>query len=56
MLSITVRKRLRDYVLDARLIIADAGITALPGANGSGKTTLLNMIAGISSPDEMGIY
>lgn len=52
MLSIAVKKRLRDFELNVRLEIDDAEVIALTGGNGSGKTTLLNLIAGIDRPDE----
>ncbi len=50
MLSIDVRKRLREFELDIRLDVPD-GVTLLMGPSGSGKTTLLRLIAGVLQPD-----
>ncbi|MSO55600.1 MAG: ATP-binding cassette domain-containing protein [Acidobacteria bacterium] len=51
MLSISVRKRLGDFSLDARWTSAQP-IVALVGPSGSGKTLTLQCIAGLITPDE----
>jgi molybdate transport system ATP-binding protein len=50
MLSVTVKKKLGDFALDAAF--ESAGAAALFGPSGSGKTSLISMIAGLIRPDE----
>jgi ABC-type sulfate/molybdate transport systems ATPase subunit len=50
MLSVCVRKRLRDFTLDVDARF-DAGVTIVSGPSGAGKTTLLRVIAGLLVPD-----
>lgn len=49
MLTVAVRHRLGDFVLDAGFEAA-GGLTALFGRSGAGKTTLINAIAGLVWP------
>jgi molybdate transport system ATP-binding protein len=49
MLSVVVRHRLGDFLLDAAFE-SDGGLTALFGRSGSGKTSLVNAIAGLIRP------
>lgn len=50
MLSIDVRKQLREFELDIELDVP-AGVSLLFGSSGSGKTTLLRLVAGLLRPD-----
>ena len=50
MLSVQIRHRLGDFVLDAAFDSA-GGLTALFGRSGAGKTSLINAIAGLLRPD-----
>jgi molybdate transport system ATP-binding protein len=50
MLSVNVRKRLRDIVVNVDVAL-DEGVTALVGPSGAGKSTLLRLIAGLTHPD-----
>lgn len=50
MLSVAVRHRLGDFVLDAAFE-AGGGLTALFGRSGAGKTSLINAVAGLIRPD-----
>lgn len=50
MISVAVRKRDGDFVLDARFE-SGAGVTALFGVSGAGKTSIVNAIAGLVRPD-----
>lgn len=50
-LSVSIRKRLGDFSLDAQFEAGDAPL-ALFGASGSGKSVTLKCIAGILRPDE----
>ena len=50
MLSVDVKHRLGDFVLDASFESAGR-LTALFGPSGSGKTTLVNLVAGLMRPD-----
>jgi molybdate transport system ATP-binding protein len=50
MLSVAVRHRFGDFVLDAAFD-SGAGLTALFGRSGSGKTSLVNAIAGLLRPE-----
>jgi molybdate transport system ATP-binding protein len=49
MLSVVVRHRLGDFLLDAAFE-SGGGLTALFGRSGSGKTSLVNAIAGLIRP------
>lgn len=51
MLEIDIRKRLRDFDLAVKLIVARGQTLMLVGDNGCGKTTLLNLVAGLDDPD-----
>ena len=50
-LRVSIRKKLRDFVLDVDFSVRDE-IFALLGASGSGKSITLKCIAGIETPDE----
>jgi len=50
MLSVAIRHRLGEFVLDAKFESA-GGLTALFGRSGAGKTSLINAIAGLSRPE-----
>ncbi len=50
-LRVSIRKKLRDFVLDVDFEVRDE-IFALLGASGSGKSMTLKCIAGIETPDE----
>ncbi|HWQ18156.1 MAG TPA: ABC transporter ATP-binding protein [Methanotrichaceae archaeon] len=51
MLEVDAGKRLRDFMLQVKLDVADGEILMLVGDNGCGKTTVLNLVAGLMSPD-----
>jgi molybdate transport system ATP-binding protein len=51
-LDLSIRKQLAGFRLDARLEIADSGLTALFGRSGAGKTSIIAAIAGLLKPDE----
>lgn len=50
MLTVSIQKRLPDFVLDVTFSVAQE-IAVLFGPSGSGKTTILNSIAGLVHPD-----
>ncbi len=50
-LTVAIRKRLKDFVLDIEFACEGAPI-ALLGASGSGKSMMLKCIAGAETPDE----
>ena len=50
-LFVEIRKRLSDFVLDARFETDDP-VTGLLGASGCGKSMTLKCIAGVETPDE----
>ena len=52
MLEIDIKKRLRDFDLDVKMVIKEGEILMLVGDNGCGKTSLLNLVAGLQDPDE----
>jgi len=54
MLSVSIKKRLGDFALDATFDSA-GGVTALFGPSGSGKTSVITMIAGLTAPQSGGI-
>ena len=47
MIECKIKIKLDDFMLDAKFIIPDKGITVVFGDSGSGKTTLLRVIAGL---------
>jgi len=51
MLEIEIKKRLRDFDLRVKLVVARGKTLMLVGDNGCGKTTLLNLVAGLDNPD-----
>jgi len=51
MIDIAVTKALRDFTLDVKIRVPDAGTLVLLGENGAGKTTILNLVAGLLVPD-----
>ena len=52
MLSVEVRKALREFRLELAFQVEPAETLVIIGPSGCGKTTTLNMIAGLVSPDE----
>ncbi len=50
-LSVSVKKRLRDFVLEVELDLGGTEILALIGENGCGKTTVLNLVSGLMKPE-----
>ena len=52
MLSVSVKKRLGSFTLNAQFESPTPGVAALFGRSGSGKTTLVNLIAGLAQPDQ----
>ncbi len=52
MLEIDIKKRLRDFDLEVKLVVAGGKTLMLVGDNGCGKTTLLNLVAGLDNPDK----
>src|SRR5277367_5743358 len=51
MFSVTVKKRLGSFSLDARFELPTPGVVALFGRSGCGKSTLVNIIAGLLHAD-----
>jgi molybdate transport system ATP-binding protein len=51
-ITVTARKQLGAFLLDAAFATPAHGITALFGRSGAGKTTIINLVAGILAPDE----
>lgn len=51
MLTVSLGKQLRDFILDVRFSVNDDEILVLFGENGAGKTTILSLIAGLLTPD-----
>ncbi|HSQ93396.1 MAG TPA: ATP-binding cassette domain-containing protein [Methanoregula sp.] len=51
MIDISVKKKLRDYTLEADLFMGECGTLVLLGENGAGKSTVLNLVAGLMTPD-----
>jgi len=51
-LRIALRKRRREFELQAAFDAPTPGVIALFGRSGSGKTTLVEMLAGLLPPDE----
>lgn len=49
-LEVSIRKKLRDFVLEVEFSVQDE-VFALLGASGCGKSMTLKMIAGIATPD-----
>ncbi|MDQ1261201.1 MAG: molybdate transport system ATP-binding protein [Euryarchaeota archaeon] len=52
MLEIDIKKKLRDFDLKVKLVVAGGKTLMLVGDNGCGKTTLLNLVAGLDNPDK----
>ena len=52
MLSVQVRKRLREFELQLGFEVKPAETLVIIGPSGCGKTTTLNMIAGLTPPDD----
>lgn len=52
MLSVQVRKQLREFKLDIAFEVSPAETLVIIGPSGCGKTTTLNAIAGLVAPDE----
>ena len=52
MLEIDIKKGLRDFDLEVKMMIKEGEILMLVGDNGCGKTSLLNLVAGLQDPDE----
>jgi len=50
MLEIDIKKRLRDFDLEVKMMIKEGEILMLVGDNGCGKTSLLNLVAGLRGP------
>lgn len=51
MIDISVKKALRDFVLEADILMPNGGTLVLLGENGAGKSTILNLVAGLMTPD-----
>ena len=47
-LELQIQQQLQHFMLNVKVGIQSAGITALYGNSGSGKTTLLRVIAGLT--------
>ncbi len=52
MLSVQVKKRLREFPLEIAFEVKPAETLVIIGPSGCGKTTTLNIIAGLVEPDE----
>ena len=52
MISLLLRKQLKNSLLNISFSSEETGITALYGRSGAGKTSLANMISGLLKPDE----
>jgi len=52
MLEIDVKKSLRDFDLEVKMVIKEGEILMLVGDNGCGKTSLLNLVAGLQDPEK----
>ena len=52
MLSVDVKKKLREFPLEIGFEVKPAETLVVIGPSGCGKTTTLNMIAGLMDPDE----
>ena len=52
MISLSLRKQLKNSLLNISFSSEETGITALYGRSGAGKTSLANMISGLLRPDE----
>ncbi|MBP1928306.1 ABC-type sulfate/molybdate transport systems ATPase subunit [Methanolinea mesophila] len=51
MLSVGVKKELRDFTLDVSLSVREGETLILIGENGAGKSTVLSLVSGLLSPD-----
>ena len=52
MISLRVRKQLRDFMLDVAFAVPEGQCLGLVGPTGCGKTTVLRLLAGLLQPDE----
>ena len=52
MLSVNVKKRLREFPLEMEFEVKPAETLVIIGPSGCGKTTTLNLISGLLDPDE----
>lgn len=52
MISLSLRKQLKNSLLNISFSSEETGITALYGRSGAGKTSLANMVSGLLKPDE----
>jgi ABC-type Fe3+/spermidine/putrescine transport system ATPase subunit len=52
MLSVEIRKTLREFQLDVSFDVEPARTLVIIGPSGCGKTTTLNVIAGLARPDD----
>jgi ABC-type sulfate/molybdate transport systems ATPase subunit len=52
MLEIDIKKSLRDFDLEVKMVIKEGEILMLVGDNGCGKTSLLNLVAGLQDPEK----
>jgi molybdenum ABC transporter ATP-binding protein len=52
MLSVQVKKKLREFELEIGFEVRPAETLVIIGPSGCGKTTTLNMVAGLMDPDE----
>lgn len=51
MISVDVRKQLRDFLLEVAFEVAEGECMALVGPTGCGKTTVLRLLSGLLEPD-----
>ncbi|WP_321504277.1 ABC transporter ATP-binding protein [uncultured Methanoregula sp.] len=51
MIDISVKKGLRDFVLDVDIQMPEGGTLVLLGENGAGKSSILNLVGGLMTPD-----
>ncbi|WP_027720346.1 ATP-binding cassette domain-containing protein [Maridesulfovibrio zosterae] len=51
-LTLDIRKKLPNFMLDVSMTCASGSLTAIVGPSGAGKSTLVRIIAGLEQPDE----